>query len=181
MNLKDYQDTTNGAELALLKHAVIGDKIEKCEIEKGFLKFKGTMTDRHTNEVHKCTLAGCDCGEFKKHKLPCVHMYKLALEYGIYKDFQKRGFSEKLASLQDDAFAYFESAMYGGYYNEERDIETGSWEKATEKIKHALKRENLLEFHRGYFVFSETVQKEIIGYIIATFSDPRSKKRREKQ
>lgn len=179
MNLKDYKDITNGPQLAHLKHAVIGDKIEKCEIEKGFLKFKGTMTDMYTGEIHKCTIAGCDCDGFKKRNLPCVHMYKLALEYGMYKEYQRRGFSEKIAGLQDDVFEYFESAMYGGYYDLERDIEEGSIVKVTDKIKHALKRENLLEFHRGYFVFTETVQRDIIGYIIATFSDPRSRQIRQ--
>ena len=113
MGLKDYTDTKNGPQLAVLKHAVIGDRIGEVKIEKGFLKFKGTMTDKHTKEVHHCTMAGCDCEDYKKHKLPCVHMYKLALEYGIYKDVQKRGFADKLAGLSDEAFAYFESAMYG--------------------------------------------------------------------
>ena len=178
MNLKDYKDMTNGPQLAKLKHAVIGDKIEKCEIEKGFLKFNGIMTDKYIGEIHKCTIAGCDCEEFKKHKLPCVHMYKLALEYGIYKDFQKRGFASKIAGLQDDVFNYFESAMYGGYYELERDIDECSTHALTDKIKHALKRENLLEFDCGYFVFTEHVQNEIIGYIIATFSDPRSRAKR---
>lgn len=165
--------------MAVLKHAVIGDRIGEVKIEKGFLKFKGTMTDKHTKEVHHCTMAGCDCEDYKKHKLPCVHMYKLALEYGIYKDVQKRGFADKLAGLSDEAFAYFESAMYGGYYDIERDIEEGSLEKLTQKIKSELSREGLLEFHRGYFVFTNHVQSEIIGYILATFSDPRSIERRK--
>lgn len=181
MGLKDYTNSDNGAQLALLKHAVIGDRIAECKIEKGFLKFKGIMTDKYTGEIHQCTIAGCDCDEYKKHKLPCVHMYKLALEYGMYKDLQKRGFSGKIAGLSNEAFAYFESAMYGGYYDKERDIEEGSYEKLTEKIKHELKRESLLEFHRGYFVFTENVQHEIIGYILAVFSDPRSRERRKKQ
>ena len=179
MGLKDYTDTKNGPQLAVLKHAVIGDRIGEVKIEKGFLKFKGTMTDKHTKEVHHCTMAGCDCEDYKKHKLPCVHMYKLALEYGIYKDVQKRGFADKLAGLSDEAFAYFESAMYGGYYDIERDIEEGSLEKLTQKIKSELSREGLLEFHRGYFVFTNHVQSEIIGYILATFSDPRSIERRK--
>lgn len=115
MGLKDYTDKKNGPQLAVLKHAVIGDRIGEVKIEKGFLKFKGTMTDKHTKEVHHCTMAGCDCEDYKKNKLPCVHMYKLALEYGMYKDIQKRGFDGKLAGLSDEAFAYFESAMYGGY------------------------------------------------------------------
>lgn len=139
------------------------------------------MTDKHTKEVHHCTMTGCDCEDYKKHKLPCVHMYKLALEYGIYKDVQKRGFADKLAGLSDEAFAYFESAMYGGYYDIERDIEEGSLEKLTQKIKSELSREGLLEFHRGYFVFTNHVQSEIIGYILATFSDPRSIERRKNQ
>ena len=181
MGLKDYTDTKNGPQLAVLKHAVIGDRIGEVKIEKGFLKFKGTMTDKHTKEVHHCTMAGCDCEDYKKHKLPCVHMYKLALEYGIYKDVQKRGFADKLAGLSDEAFAYFESAMYGGYYDIERDIEEGSLEKLTQKIKSELSREGLLEFHRGYFVFTNHVQSEIIGYILATFSDPRSIERRKNQ
>ena len=96
MGLKDYTDTKNGPQLAVLKHAVIGDRIGEVKIEKGFLKFKGTMTDKHTKEVHHCTMAGCDCEDYKKNKLPCVHMYKLALEYGMYKDIQKRGFAGKL-------------------------------------------------------------------------------------
>lgn len=179
MGLKDYTDTKNGPQLAVLKHAVIGDRIGEVKIEKGFLKFKGTMTDKHTKEVHHCTMAGCDCEDYKKNKLPCVHMYKLALEYGMYKDIQKRGFAGKLAGLSDEAFAYFESAMYGGYYDKERDIEDGSWEKITQKIKSELSREGLLEFHRGYFVFTNHVQNEIIGYILATFSDPRSIERRK--
>lgn len=181
MGLKDYTDTKNGPQLTVLKHAVIGDRIGEVKIEKGFLKFKGTMTDKHTKEVHHCTMAGCDCEDYKKHKLPCVHMYKLALEYGIYKDVQKRGFADKLAGLSDEAFAYFESAMYGGYYDIERDIEEGSLEKLTQKIKSELSREGLLEFHRGYFVFTNHVQSEIIGYILATFSDPRSIERRKNQ
>lgn len=181
MGLKDYTDTKNGPQLAVLKHAVIGDRIGEVKIEKGFLKFKGTMTDKHTKEVHHCTMAGCDCEDYKKNKLPCVHMYKLALEYGTYKDIQKRGFAGKLAGLSDEAFAYFESAMYGGYYDKERDIEDGSWEKITQKIKSELSREGLLEFHRGYFVFTNHVQSEIIGYILATFSDPRSIERRKNQ
>ena len=61
MGLKDYTDTKNGPQLAVLKHAVIGDRIGEVKIEKGFLKFKGTMTDKHTKEVHHCTMAGCDC------------------------------------------------------------------------------------------------------------------------
>ena len=51
MGLKDYTDTKNGPQLAVLKHAVIGDRIGEVKIEKGFLKFKGTMTDKHTKEV----------------------------------------------------------------------------------------------------------------------------------
>ena len=73
MGLKDYTDTKNGPQLAVLKHAVIGDRIGEVKIEKGFLKFKGTMTDKHTKEVHHCTMAGCDCEDYKKNKLPCVH------------------------------------------------------------------------------------------------------------
>ena len=154
MGLKDYTDTKNGPQLAILKHAVIGDRIGEVKIEKGFLKFKGTMTDKHTKEVHHCTMAGCDCEDYKKNKL---------------------------AGLSDEAFAYFESAMYGGYYDKERDIEDGSWEKITQKIKSELSKEGLLEFHRGYFVFTNHVQNEIIGYILATFSDPRSIERRKNQ
>ena len=40
MGLKDYTDTKNGPQLAVLKHAVIGDRIGEVKIEKGFLKFK---------------------------------------------------------------------------------------------------------------------------------------------
>ena len=54
-------------------------------------------------------------------------------------------------------------------------------EKLTQKIKSELSREGLLEFHRGYFVFTNHVQSEIIGYILATFSDPRSIERRKNQ
>ena len=50
MGLKDYTDTKNGPQLAVLKHAVIGDRIGEVKIEKGFLKFKGTMTDKHTKD-----------------------------------------------------------------------------------------------------------------------------------
>ena len=75
MGLKDYTDTKNGPQLAVLKHAVIGDRIGEVKIEKGFLKFKGTMTDKHTKEVHHCTMTGCDCEDYKKHKLPCCLLY----------------------------------------------------------------------------------------------------------
>ena len=53
MGLKDYTDTKNGPQLAVLKHAVIGDRIGEVKIEKGFLKFKGTMTDK----PRKCIIA----------------------------------------------------------------------------------------------------------------------------
>ena len=75
MGLKDYTDTKNGPQLAVLKHAVIGDRIGEVKIEKGFLKFKGTMTDKHTKEVHHCTMAGCDCEDYKKNKLPCTNWH----------------------------------------------------------------------------------------------------------
>lgn len=35
MGLKDYTDTKNGPQLAVLKHAVIGDRIGEVKIEKG--------------------------------------------------------------------------------------------------------------------------------------------------
>ena len=34
MGLKDYTDTKNGPQLAVLKHAVIGDRIGEVKIEK---------------------------------------------------------------------------------------------------------------------------------------------------
>ena len=43
MGLKDYTDTKNGPQLAVLKHAVIGDRIGEVKIEKGFLKFRRTL------------------------------------------------------------------------------------------------------------------------------------------
>lgn len=79
MGLKDYTDTKNGPQLAVLKHAVIGDRIGEVKTEKGFLKFKGTMTDKHTKEVHHCTMAGCDCEDYKKHK-PSLQAQLDALE-----------------------------------------------------------------------------------------------------
>lgn len=47
MGLKDYTDTKNGPQLAVLKHAVIGDRIGEVKIEKRLPKIQRN-DDRQT-------------------------------------------------------------------------------------------------------------------------------------
>lgn len=47
-------------------------------VEKGTGAFKGE------NGQYTTTLTGCSCGSFRRDRLPCKHMYRLAHELGIY-------------------------------------------------------------------------------------------------
>ena len=83
--------------------------------------------DRYAQFKHACigdyglggnepTLSGCTCRQFQKTGLPCHHMYKVALDAGIYDNLfaGHDGLIEKLESLSSTAFSKFGERLYSG-------------------------------------------------------------------
>lgn len=65
------------------KRACSSDEIGKIvSINKYNLSCK-IHSSKDYNTIYKTTLKDCSCPDFSEHKVPCKHMYKLALELGI--------------------------------------------------------------------------------------------------
>lgn len=81
-----------------------------------FNRFKRACLGNFTR-AQSTTLQSCDCGDFKKYGLPCVHMYDLALSSGTYdREFANHPeLSAKLSSVSKAAGNALADAIYNGY------------------------------------------------------------------
>lgn len=162
---------TSHEQLVRWKHAVIGDYIPKFKVGKfPSLHISAWMNNGAT--VRHATLKKCDCPDFQKTKKPCTHMYKLALEAGIYEPLfiEQVTWKQRIKNLSDKAFKIFAEEIYAGYYSEIHKA------KIPQKYLEELERENLAEKQEQGFQFTEDVKREIISVIYYTFSDTRYKR-----
>lgn len=156
--------------MARYKHAVIGDGMSKFEVKKfPTLHIKAVANNKA--DAYKATLEKCNCPDFKKHGIPCVHMYALALQAGIYEEIIRADahIGMVIKKLSDKAFKYFSEKLYGGYYSEFHK------EKSQKKILEELQAENLIRIESEGFYFSDMVNEKIKSVIYYTFSDDRYK------
>lgn len=59
-------------------------------------------SSRNPNNVYTTSLSKCDCEDFKRHNLPCKHMYKFAFKLGIIDEtWDLSGLAPDLKKLLD--------------------------------------------------------------------------------
>jgi len=138
------------------KHACIGD-YSFHEIDPG------------------ATLSGCSCGDFRKFGFPCHHMYKVALDSGVY-DNLFCGHEELIArieTLSPSAFAMFGEALYGGYYEGTHSL------KFLKRYKTPIVESGLVEVvSEKEYVYSESVRENLYFVIHYVMSDDRFREKR---
>lgn len=78
------------------------DKIGSVfSLDKKNLSMK-IRSSRDINKIYKTTLSGCTCSDFRDRRVPCKHMYKLALELNIItSSWDISGISPDLKSVID--------------------------------------------------------------------------------
>lgn len=85
------------------QRALSKDKMgSMVSINRKLLKMQ--ICSAHNPEIkYNVSLTTCDCPDFRQHRLPCKHMYKLALELGIVTpDWDLSGLSPELHTLLND-------------------------------------------------------------------------------
>ena len=58
---------------------------------------------------YETTLKTCTCRDFTVRKLPCKHIYRLAIELGLWKEHAESGINKNLQITLEDAVAELES------------------------------------------------------------------------
>lgn len=74
---------------------------------------------------YEVTLDFCNCGDFRRRKLPCKHIYRLAMELGVIKNdyetgINKYSLNEQLFSLPVDTQSIFYELCYCCAYYKQR-------------------------------------------------------------
>lgn len=59
---------------------------------------KPNSNDRHIYDVN---VYGCTCGDFIANKLPCKHMYRIAIECGLINSYSKEQFREAIGAIEN--------------------------------------------------------------------------------
>jgi predicted nucleic acid-binding Zn finger protein len=68
-------------QLKRFSTALKGTLLDSCDCENESAVFIGSR-----NSTYNTTLNSCTCGDFLKRRLPCKHIYSLAITLGYAKD-----------------------------------------------------------------------------------------------
>lgn len=86
---------------------------------------------------YRTTLISCTCGDFMRRRLPCKHIYRLAIELGIVNEKAETGVNKntlkasqitlkdavaELEKLTDDAQHIVEGFLYAVLYREDKEL-----------------------------------------------------------
>ncbi len=124
------------------------------EIKEDYAVFKGSKSDYCTS------LKACDCGDFRKRKLPCKHMYRLAFEEGLFDlgavDVDKNINKEiriddamKIANaLPEDKQIAFRDMLYDCYYGDGQTL---------------IPQEDFDLYHNAHLVKDQPDKRAILG------------------
>lgn len=99
---KRWEITNNSEDQKRRMLRALLDKLTLIKIDK---KFRYAKYAGSTGGTYITTLNGCTCMDFLKRRVPCKHMYKLAIELGAFKPSDDLKISaQRIANSQD----YFE-------------------------------------------------------------------------
>lgn len=84
------------------------------------VQFKHACLGDYAGRGEKTTLSKCSCAYHKKTGLPCWHMYKKAIDSGLYENVFNNGkyLIPAFEALSSGASKKFKDVLYLGYYDD---------------------------------------------------------------
>lgn len=138
-----------------------------------YVRFKHACMGDYSWGNERPTLSGCSCGDFKKTGLPCWHMYKFALDSGVYNElFQgHEELIKRIESLSPAAFSQFANELYIGGIDTPRKI------SGLGRYANVIAKAGLISINGDKFTFSEEVASNQYFVIHYVMSDTRFKRK----
>lgn len=136
---------------------------------RNIVQFKHACLGDASRGSDKSTLYNCTCGYFKKFKLPCMHMYRLALENGIFDELFAEGrfLDTAIDSLSKGATCTLAFKLYYGFYEDSHPFSS----LKNKRFNNALLKSGLIVLdsqNPNCFRYSKDVQENIY-YVMYRF------------
>ena len=158
--------TVNPYALRNLRFAIIGYACNDLKIGY-FPKLHATFYISEANNARqKVDLDRCTCGE---ENVPCIHMYRIALETGeLFKLIKNQQVKDIIDGMPDKVYRVFEETIHGGYY-EKPDI---LWNHDKKSFKELVLL-GLLQGDPKNYQYTRLFLDNVHAFIYYTYTNPR--------
>lgn len=138
---------------------------------RNLVQFKHACLEDYDYRDEVFSLSNCSCGYHKKFRLPCWHMYQVAIKKGIFSDCFERGqfLLPMINTLPDDAFGRLGQILYEGFYETEHPL------SSLGIYKDVISKSGLIIVNGKTFTYIKEIQENIFFVLYTFFSDKRCK------